>query len=203
MPSQEFFEQLIVTMKNIQAPQQPSKIVVESRDHKESVDLAKLQNGMLQLMYATGDVNWDNGTVKNICTAIFTQGFMTLLSRLAAVQAALLTNLFNTIFTSKQEVDYDDSALHPLNRLMSLGVGAPLVGELLLELLARGSNPSSGAGVPHVQSGNTVGGWGPTCPIRVYLGVDTGKHTATRLAPHCSLKTIRPSQDRTPGIVPH
>ncbi len=47
MPSQEFFKQLIVTMKNIQAPQQPSKIVVESRDHKESVDLAKLQNSIL------------------------------------------------------------------------------------------------------------------------------------------------------------
>jgi hypothetical protein len=125
MPSQEFFKQHIVAMKNIQAPQQPSKIVVESRDHKESVNLAKLQNGMLQLMYATGNVNWDDGTVKNIRTAIFTQGFMTLLSRSAAVQAASLTNLFNTIFTSKQEDDYDDSALHPLNRLMSLVVFPP------------------------------------------------------------------------------
>jgi hypothetical protein len=125
MPSQEFFEQLIVTMKNIHAPQQPSKIIVESRDHKELVDLPKLQNSMLQLMKATGNVNWDDGTVKNICTAIFTQGFMTLLSRLAAVQAALLTNLFNTIFASKQEDNYDDSALHPLNRLMSLVIFPP------------------------------------------------------------------------------
>ncbi len=76
-------------------------------------------------MYATDNVNWDDSSVKNICTAIFTQGFMTLLSRLAAVQAALLTNLFNTIFTSKQEDDYDDSALHPLDRLMSLIVFPP------------------------------------------------------------------------------
>ncbi len=53
-------------MKNIQAPQQPTKIVVESRDHEETIDLAKLQTGMLQLMYATGNVNWDNGTVENI-----------------------------------------------------------------------------------------------------------------------------------------
>jgi hypothetical protein len=125
MPSQEFFEQLVVTMKNIQVPQQPSKIIVKSRDHKELVNLAKLQNGMLQLMYATGNVNWDNGTVKNIPTAIFTQGFMTLLSRSAAVQAALLTNLFNTTFTSKQEDNYDDSALHTLDRLMSLVVFPP------------------------------------------------------------------------------
>jgi hypothetical protein len=98
---------------------------LSSPDHKESVNLAKLQNGMLQLMYATDNVNWDDSSVKNICTAIFTQGFMTLLSRLAAVQAALLTNLFNTIFTSKQEDDYDDSALHPLDRLMSLIVFPP------------------------------------------------------------------------------
>jgi hypothetical protein len=34
-------------MKNMQAPQQPQKIVVESRDHEESVDLAKLQHSML------------------------------------------------------------------------------------------------------------------------------------------------------------
>jgi hypothetical protein len=54
-------------------------------------------------MYATGDVYWDNGTVKDIPTATFSQGFMNLISRLAAVQAALLANLFNTIFTSKQE----------------------------------------------------------------------------------------------------
>ena len=32
-PPPEFFAQLIETMKNIQAPQHPTKIVVESRDH--------------------------------------------------------------------------------------------------------------------------------------------------------------------------
>ncbi len=37
------------------------------------------------------------------------------------------------------------------------GVGAPLVGKLLLELLVRCSNPSSGAGDLHVQSGNLRG----------------------------------------------
>ncbi len=122
MPSQEFFAQLIETMKNIKAPQQPSKIVVKSRDHKESVNLAKLQNGMLQLMYATGNINWDDGTVKYICTVTFAQSFMNLLSRLAAVQATSLANLFNTIFTSKQEDKDSKSAFHPLDRLMSLVV---------------------------------------------------------------------------------
>jgi hypothetical protein len=53
-------------MKNIQAPQHPSKIIVESRDYEDTIDLAKLQNGMLQLMYATGDVIWDDGIIKNI-----------------------------------------------------------------------------------------------------------------------------------------
>ena len=67
-PPPEFFAQLIETMKNIQAPQQPTKIVVESRDHEETIDLAKLQTGMLQQMYATGDINWEDDSVKNILT---------------------------------------------------------------------------------------------------------------------------------------
>ncbi len=54
----EFYTQHIKTMKNLEAPQQPSKIVVKSRDHKESVNLAKLHNGMLQLMYAISKINW-------------------------------------------------------------------------------------------------------------------------------------------------
>jgi hypothetical protein len=62
-PPPEFYAQLIETMKNIQVPQHPSKIVVESRDYEDTIDLAKLQNGMLQLMYATGDVIWDDGIV--------------------------------------------------------------------------------------------------------------------------------------------
>jgi hypothetical protein len=78
-PPPEFFAQLIKTMKNIQAPQHPTKIVVESRDHEETIDLAKLHNGMLQLMYATGDVSWDDGTVTNIRVATFSQGFLNLL----------------------------------------------------------------------------------------------------------------------------
>jgi hypothetical protein len=87
--------------------------------------------------------------------------------------------------------------------IRSQGLEPHLDGKLLLELLSRNSNPSSGVRDPHVLSGYTVGCWGPTCPIRVHLGVDTGKHTATRSAPSCRLKTIRPSRDRTPGIVPH
>jgi hypothetical protein len=53
----EFYIQLIKTMKIMQVVQSPlaiPKIVVESWDHKESVDLAKLQISMLQLMYAGG-----------------------------------------------------------------------------------------------------------------------------------------------------
>jgi hypothetical protein len=72
-----------------------------------------------------------------------------------------------------------------------------LVGELLLELLVRGSNPSGvGLLLESVVRGWSpigwtvasrtlgqgfkplIGGWGPTCPIRVHLGVVTGKHTA-------------------------
>ena len=121
-PPPEFYTQLIETMKNIQAPQQPTKIVVESRDHEETIDLAKLQNGMLQLMYATGDVNWDDGSVKNIRVATFSQGFINLLSRSASVQVTQLTNLFTTIFTTEPDDDDDDLQSNPLSRLMSLVV---------------------------------------------------------------------------------
>ena len=109
-------------MKNIQAPQQPTKIVVKSRDQEETIDLAKLQNGMLQLMCATGDVIWDNVTVKNIQVAMFSQGFLNLLTRSASVQATQLTNLFTTIFSTEPEDHDDDFQANPLSRLMSLVV---------------------------------------------------------------------------------
>ncbi len=51
-----------------------------------------------------------------------------------------------------------------------------LVGELLLELLVRGSNPS-GVGL---LLESVVRGWNPTCPIRVHSSVDTGKNTVAR-----------------------
>jgi hypothetical protein len=41
-PPPSFYTQLIETMKNMQAPQQLQNIVIESWDHEESVDLAKL-----------------------------------------------------------------------------------------------------------------------------------------------------------------
>jgi hypothetical protein len=49
-----------------------------------------------------------------------------------------------------------------------------LVGELLLKLLVRGSNPS---GVRLLLE-SVVRGSNPTCPIRVHLSVDTSKYAA-------------------------
>jgi hypothetical protein len=46
-----------------------------------------------------------------------------------------------------------------------------LVGGLLLEPLVRGSNPQV------LECSSVVGGWDPTCPIRVHLGIDTRNHT--------------------------
>ncbi len=124
-PPAEFYAQLIKTMKNPQAPQQPSKIINESRDHKESINLAKLQNGMLQLMYARGKINWDDGVAKNIPLATFSQGFLNLLARSASVQATQLSNLFVTIFSTEPKDEDDNTPLNPLNRLMSLVVFPP------------------------------------------------------------------------------
>ncbi len=75
-----------------------------------------------------------------------------------------------------------------------------LVGELLLELLVRGSNPS-GVGL---LLESAVRGWNPTCPIRVHLSVATGNHTCERgMHLDRSPKTIWPSRDRTPWIGHH
>ena len=118
----EFFAQLIQTMKSLQAPQLPPKTIVESRDHQESVDLAKLQTSMLKLMYVSGDIDWDEATIKNIRLATFSKGFKNLLDRTASVQVTQLSNLFVTVFTTEPEDDDDDTATNPLNRLMSLSV---------------------------------------------------------------------------------
>jgi hypothetical protein len=62
----KFFAQLIETMKSFLAPPKPQKIVVKCQHHEESTNLAKLQTSMLKLMYASGDIDWDEGTIKII-----------------------------------------------------------------------------------------------------------------------------------------
>ena len=105
---------------NQTTPQQ-QKIVVESREYEESVDLAKLQTSMLKLFYVNGKIDWDEGTVKNVTLATFAKGFKDLLGRTATVQEAQFANLLNTIFKSLPDEDEDELA-NPLERLMSLSV---------------------------------------------------------------------------------
>ncbi len=123
-PPKEFYDQLITTMRNLQqvAPLHQQKIFVESREHKKSINLAKLQMSMLKLIYACGDINWEEGMVKNIHLAIFVQGFKNLLDRPATVQMTQLANLFTTVFTTEPNNNDDDMHLNPLNRLMSLSI---------------------------------------------------------------------------------
>ena len=120
--SAEFYSQLLETLKTINqtAPAQ-QKIVVESREHEESVDLAKLQTSMLKLFYVSCDIDWDEGTVKNVTLATFSKGFKDLLDRTATVQEAQFANLLNTIFKTQPDDD-DDELANPLERLMSLSV---------------------------------------------------------------------------------
>ena len=124
-PPKEFYAQMIEMMKKVAAPAHPSKIIVESRDHEETIDLAKLQTAMLQLFYATGEINWDDGSAKNIKVANFSQGFRNLLARSVSVQATQLNNLFITIFQTEPDDDDDENHSNPLNRLMSLVVFPP------------------------------------------------------------------------------
>jgi hypothetical protein len=117
---------MVKTMQKMQhAPLKgQTKIVVESHDHKEIVNVAKLQNSMVRLMYATTKtVNWDDCTIKSISLITFTQEYQNLLERSVSVQVTQLMNLIRTIFsTEPDEVDNDCS---PLNRLMSLYVFPP------------------------------------------------------------------------------
>ena len=117
-PNSSHSSSLIETMKNIQASQQWSKIVVKSRNYKETIDLTKLQNGMLQLFHATGDTNWDDTLLKisrsqNFCRVSKTSS------------PGPLSNLFITIFQTEPEDDDDVNHTNPLNRLMSLVVFPP------------------------------------------------------------------------------
>ncbi len=122
-PDKEFNRVMFETMKNLQngASIQNQKNVVESRDHKETVNAAKLQTSMVRLIYATTNmVDWMEGTIKSVCLDTFTQEFKNLLERSAAVQVTQLTNLAKTIFTAKSKDDDDNDG--QLNRLMSLYV---------------------------------------------------------------------------------
>jgi hypothetical protein len=98
---QEFFKLVVKTMQKMQhAPLQgQTKIVVESCDHEEIIDAAKLQNSMVRLMYATTKtVDWDDGTIKSVSLATFTQEYQNLFKHFVSVQIMQITNLFRTIF---------------------------------------------------------------------------------------------------------
>jgi hypothetical protein len=80
---------------------------------------------MLRMMYVSGEIDWGEGTVKNIQLATFAQGYKNLLDRLATVQAIQLANLFTSVFSTEADNNDDDSYLNPLNRLLSLFVFTP------------------------------------------------------------------------------
>ncbi len=64
---------------------------------------------MVRLMYATAVPNWDEGTIKDVCLATFTQEHKNLLERSVTVQVTQLTNLFKTIFSTEPENEEDDA----------------------------------------------------------------------------------------------
>jgi hypothetical protein len=120
-PPAEFYGQMFEMMKPIQqAHQHLQKNVVESCNHKESVDLAKLNTSMLKLMYAMAKIDWEESKMKNVHLATFSRGFNNLLDRTATVQVTQLTNLLKTVFTNMM-------LLNHLNRLMSLVVSPPKI----------------------------------------------------------------------------
>ncbi len=70
-----------------------TKIAVKSCDHKEIVNAAELQNSMVCLMYATTKtIDWDDGTIKSVSLATFTQEYQNLLEHSISVQVMQLTN---------------------------------------------------------------------------------------------------------------
>jgi hypothetical protein len=79
---------------------------------------------MVCFMYATTKtVNWDNGTIKSISLATFTQEYQNLLEHSVSVQVTQLASLLRTIFSTEPNKHDDNSS--PLNRIMSLYVFPP------------------------------------------------------------------------------
>jgi hypothetical protein len=72
------------------------------------------------LSYIRNDktIDWDNGTIKSVFLATFTQEYQNLLEHSISVQVMQRTNLFRTL-------DKDDNDGSPLNKLMSLYVFPP------------------------------------------------------------------------------
>jgi hypothetical protein len=102
---QEFFKLMVKTMQKMQhAPLQgQTRIVVKSHDQEETINVAKLQNSMVRLMYTTTKtVNWDKGTIMSVSLATFTQEYQNLLGRSISVQVTQLSNLFRNIFPLNQ-----------------------------------------------------------------------------------------------------
>ncbi len=90
-------------------------------------------------MYATTKtVDWDNGTIKSVSLAIFTQENQNLLEHFVSVQVTQLANLFRTIFIT--EPDKDNNNGGPLNRLMSLYVFPPKFTKELLNATFQSGN---------------------------------------------------------------
>ncbi len=84
---QEFYKMLVKTMQKTQnAPLQNQKIIVKSCDHEETLSSAKLQNSMIWLMYVTTDnVDWEDGTIKSVSLATFTQECRNILKKFSVV----------------------------------------------------------------------------------------------------------------------
>ena len=72
-----------------------------------------------------GEIDWDDVTIRNVRPTNFSAGFKNLQGRLATVQAAQLSNLFTTIFTTELKDDDDDTPFNPLTSLISLVVFPP------------------------------------------------------------------------------
>ncbi len=106
---QEFYKMMVKTMQKMQhAPLQNQNIIVESRNHKGTINTAKLQISVVWLMYVTtNNVDWEDGTIKNVHFVTFTQECKSLLERSSAVHATQLTNLFKTFFSTEPKNDND------------------------------------------------------------------------------------------------
>ena len=117
-------EQMIETLKSIGSnltSNQPTNIIVASQQVEEDKEMQESNNSSLQLFYAYGEVNWDEGRLTQVSKANFSVGFKNVLAKKSIkTKNNELTNLLTTIFSttnSKTDNSYEDFELARMRSL--------------------------------------------------------------------------------------
>jgi len=116
------FNQMIETLKSLSS-NQPTSIIVASQQVEEDKEMQESNNSSLQLFYAYGEGDWDEGRLTQVSKASFSVGFKNVLAKKSIKSKNNeLTNLLTTIFSttnSKTDNSYEDFELARMRSLVA------------------------------------------------------------------------------------